>query len=189
LATPAQAIFRTDVFACENQRGFTTSGSEQSAEVFARRERRSPATTLAEVMRFTVRLSIDGDPVGFTYTSFDGSLPQWATSAFQSLSERWGARPGWDGYHAEPTKPQLVVNLLNVLSDLMQPNYLPPQIMPLADGGVQAEWHSSAKDLEVVVSALEQPTYYYFDRQSGTEEDSEIEPNYAHVQQLIGQLS
>jgi hypothetical protein len=188
MASIAQPIYRTDVFARQNQRVITTSGSMLPADVFARRERRAAAITLPESRRLTVRLSIDGDPVEFTYTAFDRGLPRWAGPVLQSLSDRWGARPGWDSYRAQPTNPQLVVKLLNILSDLMQQNYLPPQITPLADGGVQAEWHSRGQDLEIVVTAHEQPTYYYFNH-AGAEEEAEIDPNYAHVQNLIGRLS
>lgn len=189
MASPAQPIYRTDAFARKDQRVITTSGSMQPADVFARRERRAAAITLPESRRFTVRLPIDGDPVEFTYTTFDGGLPRWAGAVLQSLSDRWGTQPGWDSYRALPTNSQLVVKLLNILSDLMQQNYVPPQVTPLADGGVQAEWHSQGQDLEIVVTADDQPTYYYFDRASGAEEEAEIDPNYAHVQDLIGSFS
>jgi hypothetical protein len=191
MATLSQPIYRTDVFARQNQRIATTSGSMQPADVFARRERCVAAITSPEQRRFTVALATEGasEPVELTYTTFDRGLPQWAGPVLQSLSRRWGTRPGWDGYRAEPTNPQLVVKLLNILSDLMQQNYLPPQITPLADGGVQAEWHSSGQDFEIVVPADEEPTYYYFNLTSGVEEEADIGLNYAHVQDLIGLLT
>ena len=65
MASTAQPIYRTDVFACQNQRLITTSGSTQRADVFARRERRAAGIALPEPHRLTVRLSIDGDPVEF----------------------------------------------------------------------------------------------------------------------------
>ena len=191
MATLSQPIYRTDVFARQNQRIVTTSGSMQQADVFARRERRVAAITAPEQHRFTVALSIEGvsEPVELTYTTFERGLPEWAGPVLQSLSRRWGARPGWDGYRAEPTNSQLVVKLLNILSDLMQRNYGPPQITPLADGGAQAEWHSAGEDLEIVVRADEGPAYYYYNQASGVEEEANIEVNYAHVQDLIGRFS
>jgi hypothetical protein len=71
----------------------------------------------------------------------------------------------------------------------MQPSYRSPLITPLADGGVQAEWHLRGQDLEIVITADEMPAYYYLDPASGIEEEAAIEPNYAHVQDLIGRLS
>jgi hypothetical protein len=163
----------------------------QPTEFFSRRERRVAALTLPEQRRITIALSIEGapEPIALTYTTPDPGLPQWAASVLQSLSIRWGARQGWDGYHAEPTNPQLVVKLLNILSDLMQQDYRPPQITPLADGGAQAEWHAGRQDLEIVVRADEEPAYYYFHQDSALEEEGDIEPKYAYVQDLIGRLS
>jgi hypothetical protein len=188
-APPAQLIYGADVFGRQDQRILTTYGSLQRSDVFARQERQATATMLAEPLRLPVRLLIEGGPIEFTYVSFDRVLPPWSHFALQSLAERWGTRPGWDSYRAQPTNPELVAYLLNILSNLMQPSYLPPQIMPLADGGVQAEWHSSAQDLEIVVTAEDPPTYYYFNRRTGAEENSELERNYAHVQDLVGQLT
>jgi hypothetical protein len=191
MATVPQSIYRTDVFAHQNLRVLTTSGVIQPSDFFSRRERRIAAITLPEPRRFTIALSIEGasEPVELTYTSSDRGLPRWATAVLQSLSLRWGLRQGWDGYHAEPTNPQLVVKLLNILSDLMQHDYRPPQVTPLADGGAQAEWHSGGQDLEIVVRADEEAAYYYFNEASGVEEEGDIEPKYAHVQDLIGRLS
>lgn len=189
METIAQPIYGTAVFARQNQRLVTIAGSMQRADIFARRERRAAAIASPEYRRFTVRLSIEGDPVEFTYSTSDRVLPRWTGPVLQSLSDRWGARPGWDSYRAQPTNPQLVVKLLNILSELMQPDYHPPQITPLADGGVQAEWHSRGQDLEIVVTADERPAYYYFNQVSGAEEEAEIEPNSAHVQNLIERLS
>jgi hypothetical protein len=63
----------------------------------------------------------------------------------------------------------------------------PPIITPLWDGGVQATWHRNNKDLEVVVSADEPPTYYFHDATAG-EEEEELEPNLARVRTLIRQF-
>jgi hypothetical protein len=191
MATIQQPIYQTDVFAHQNLRIVTTSCAFQPTDFFSRRERRATAITSPEPRRLTIALSIEGEsePVEFTYTTPDGKLPQWADTVLESLSLRWGARPGWDGYRAVPTNPQLVVNLLNILSSLMQQDYHPPQITPLADGGAQAEWHSGGQDLEIVLRADEQPAYYYFNQASGLEEEGVLEPKYAHVQDLIRQLS
>jgi hypothetical protein len=81
------------------------------------------------------------------------------------------------------------VNLLNILLEIMQEDYAPPQVTPLADGGVQAEWHSAGHDLEIVVSADERPAYYYFNHESGKDEEAEMEAQYARVQDLIRRLS
>jgi hypothetical protein len=136
-----------------------------------------------------VRLPIDGEFITFVYTTLDAGMPRWAGPVLQSLTERWGAQPGWDSYQAKPTNPQLVVKLLNILSGLMQDDSPPPQIIPLADGGVQAEWHNHGQDLEIVVPAEEEATYYYFNQLTNSEEENYVGSDYAHVQELVVRLS
>jgi hypothetical protein len=54
---------------------------------------------------------------------------------------------------------------------------------------VQAEWHHNEQDLEIVVPALENPTYYYFNRRTNSEEGELLGPNYSRVQDLIELVS
>ena len=184
MASAADVLNRTDIFA--PQQAITSSATTQWTDVFARRERR--ATPIMVPTRLSVRLFVSGKTLEFVYTTFDGGLPKWAGSVLQSLAERWGALPGWDSYQATPTNPRLVAKLLNILSDLMQDDSGSPQITPLADGGVQAEWHHHGKDLEIVVPAEGEPTYYYFDDATSAEEENDLDPNYASVQGLIGRF-
>jgi hypothetical protein len=180
MATATDALYRTDVFAPQGI--VISTATTQLADVFARRER-PPAQR-----RFVVQLPIDGQTIKFTYTTFDSTLPRWADVVLRSLAERWGAQPGWDSYKATPTTPFLVVRLLNILSGLMQDESRSPQITPLADGGVQAEWHHGGQDLEIVVPADQEPTYFYFNRATNAEEEAAIDANYARVRALVGQL-
>lgn len=189
MSSMVQPIYRTDIFGRENQFSRASSGLIQRADVFARWERRPTAITSPEPRRFTVRLLVDGEPLEFAYTTFDEELPAWTGPVFKALSERWGARPGWDSYDAQPTNPHLVANLLNILLDLMHHDDAPPQVTPLADGGVQAEWHSREQDLEIVVTASEPPSYFYFDLAASTQEEADLDANYARVQVLIGHFN
>jgi hypothetical protein len=188
MATTAGAFDRTDVFALRDQRTITGSLGRQWADIFARRDRHQTAATMPRLHRTTVLLPIGDQSIDLAYSSCDPGLPQWAGSVLQSLSERWGVQPGWDSYSASPTSLQLVVKLLNILSALLQEDSPAPQITPLADGGVQAEWHQQEQDLEVVVPALENPTYYYFHGRTSEEEEAGLNANWARVQNLINRL-
>lgn len=126
MANTAGTLYRTTAFAQSQQR-IVSSPTTQWADVFARRERRAIPITIPEPRPLTVRLSIDGEPIEFTYTTSNGSLPPWAAPVLQSLSERWGARLGWDSYQAKPTSPTLVVKLLNILSYLLQDDSRSPK--------------------------------------------------------------
>ena len=189
MASTADALYSTEVFAPQQEHLITSSATTQWADVLARQERRATGVSMQEPRRLPVRISINGQTIEFTYTSFSVGLPNWAGSVLQSLVERWGAHPQWDTYRAKPTSPQLAVKLLNILSDLMRDGSLPPQITPLADSGVQAEWHNKGQDLEIVVSADEEPTYYYFNQATREDDEGDVGPNYAHVQNLIGRVS
>jgi hypothetical protein len=124
----------------------------------------------------------------FTYTDVAGGLPAWASPVLQSLVDRWGIHYGWDSYDARPTNPQLAAELLNILSDLMEDGMAAPLITPLADGGLQGEWHCHEQDLDIVVPAEGEPTYYYFNQASGEEEEGELGSNSAVVRRLIARL-
>jgi len=188
MASITDALYQTTVFA-QNQQLMTNATTTQAADVFARRQRRTTPITIPEPRPLTVRLSIDGEPMDLKYTSFNGALPPWAGAVLQSISERWGVRPGWDSYQAKPTNPNLVVKLLNILSDLLGDNSPSPQITPLADGGVQAEWHRHDQDLEIVVPAEEEANYYYFNSMTCAEEEADLNSNHAHIQDLVGRLN
>jgi len=59
---------------------------------------------------------------------------------------------------------------------------------PLADGGVQAEWHHADQDFEIVMPAAEGATYYYFNRQTGEEIEADLTADWESVRGLIKRL-
>src|SRR5260370_41939881 len=106
MASTADALYRTEVFAHQNQQAISSSATTQWADVFARRERRATRVSIPEPRRRTVRLSIDSEPIEITYTTFGAGLPKWPGPVLQSLSARWGTRPAGHIYRATPTHPQ-----------------------------------------------------------------------------------
>lgn len=158
----------------------------ESADVIAQRDRNIVSPSLQT--RYTRAEIFIGKRR--TRIQFAGSeLPPWLLPVVESLVERWGVNPGWNGYHAVPTNPYLAEQLLNVLVELMRDDFRPPQIAPLADGGVQAEWHHGNEDLEIVIAADNEPTYYYSNRASGEEEEASVRGNQARIPSLIEQLN
>lgn len=189
MASTAEAFNRADIFGPQNRHDLTGSLMASKTDVIGRRERRGVYATASELRRLKVRLLIEGVPVEFAYSTPNAVLPAWVAPVFQSLAERWGGRPGWDSYRAKPTDPSLVLTLLNALSDLMDSDSSPPQVTPLADGGIQAEWHSHDHDLEIVVSATDTPIYYYRSAASNHEEEAELHKDPARVRSLIGLMN
>lgn len=80
---------------------------------------------------------------------------------------------GWDSYRAEPITVEAAVAMLQILVCVMDRNSLPPQLFPLPDGGLQAEWHVSGSSVEIGVSG---------DGQSGsalTDGEEEVETEFS----------
>lgn len=149
-----------------------------SMDIFARRERSIPV--MPQRHQAIERVIQIGSQ--YILLTTEDNLPIWFEPVINSMSERWGASPGWDSYEARPTDSNLAIKLLNYLSEIMPDEAVPPIITPLADGGLQAEWHRGNKDIEVVVPYNEPARYYYFDAATDQEEEEELS------QQHIGRL-
>jgi hypothetical protein len=68
----------------------------------------------------------------------------------QELGQRKG---GWKGPRSHAVSLDSIAKLLGVLLDIGAYLAPPPQLVALASGGVQAEWHYSGQILEVGVNA------------------------------------
>jgi hypothetical protein len=159
------------------------------ADVFARRERQATMLPLGIISR-TERIRFeDLADILITYPDTGAGLPSWVVPVLRSLSERRGVKPGWDSYDAKPTDSRHIDRLMSYLFAVMVNSSTPPLITPLWDGGVQATWHRNSKDLEVVMSADEPPTYYFHDVATGEEEEEKLdESRLARVRTLIRQF-
>ena len=116
------------------------------------------------------------------------TMPLWFEPVIDSMSERWGALAGWDSYDARPTDLDHAIKLLNYLSQILPNKAVAPIITPLADGGLQAEWHRGDKDIEIVVPFDEPARYYYFDATTDAEEEEELEENFQVLRDHINSL-
>jgi hypothetical protein len=157
------------------------------ADVFARRERQATASYRQPKVK-TVYVQYRNRSGVITYPDSRPEPPPWLLPVLRSLLERRGVNPGWDSYDAKPTDVAHATRLLTYLFALMRDNSKPPIVTPLWDGGVQATWHGTGKDLEIVVSADEPPTYYFQDEAADEEEEELLEPSRARVQALIQQF-
>ncbi len=183
MASAVEAIYSTDIFGQQDAIG--SSLTSQGADVIARPDLSAYEFHVAP-KPYHIQITVGGRLFRFTYTATGGRLPRWAKPVFDSLASSWGVQRDWDSYGAGPTDPNLVVQLLNILSVVMEDTSQPPQLTPLADGGMQAEWHGTS-DLEIVVPSNEPPTYYFFDRATNAEEEGNIHDHCNRVRELIGQ--
>ena len=84
-------------------------------------------------------------------------LPQWHSEALAELAKLEGLVPGWDGYAGLPVSRLHANRALRFLGQFMEDGLPMPEIVPLADGGVQLEWHLPAHRVDFV-SDDENPT-------------------------------
>jgi hypothetical protein len=85
----------------------------------------------------------------------------WTASVEEQISKLLELPPDWDTYGASSIRIDAVDALIKVLRDVMYSTTPPPTIVPVADGHLQAEWHTHGVDLEVeVVDPLQIDVYY-----------------------------
>jgi len=93
----------------------------------------------------------------------------WYRAALDRLSALTELAVGWNGYEALEVKGDMAIDAAAFLTKVAFPGIAAPSITPLADGGVQVEWHRGGLDIEVAFSD-EEPGIYIVDRQDGEAE-------------------
>lgn len=68
-------------------------------------------------------------------------LPRWNEAALARLARLEGLTPDWDGYGGLPVSRVHANRAMRFLARFMDDSLPDPEIVPLADGGVQLEWH------------------------------------------------
>lgn len=85
----------------------------------------------------------------------------WTVSVEEQISKLLELPSNWDTYGASRIRIEAVDSLIKVLHDVMNPTTPPPTIVPVADGHLQAEWHTGGVNLEVeVIDPLQIDVYY-----------------------------
>ena len=99
-------------------------------------------------------------------------LPSWITPTTSTLSGLLNLPENWDSYGAQRIQEATVVKVLKLLAQILGINSPPPAVVPLSDGGIQIEWHRKQQDLEICFHVGAIPSYYYYDRRSGIENEN-----------------
>jgi hypothetical protein len=68
-------------------------------------------------------------------------LPPWQEQVVARLAELERLIPNWDGEGALPVSRRHANRANAFLARVMSPTSAAPEVVPLADGGVQLEWH------------------------------------------------
>jgi hypothetical protein len=100
----------------------------------------------------------------------------------QSLSTNWNS------YGAKTINHDLIQQSLFVLQLIMKADSPAPSVVPMADGGIQIEWHRKQQDLEIVFPAEEVPQFFYKNRATGAEQQG-FANEIANLAQLLNALA
>lgn len=98
--------------------------------------------------------------------------PSWITPTTKALSGLLNLPRNWDSYGAERIQESVVMRALMLLTQILGISSPPPSVVPLADGGIQLEWHRKQQDLEISFPVNALPTFFYCDRRSGIEDEN-----------------
>jgi hypothetical protein len=79
------------------------------------------------------------------------ALPQWLASTVRDLEEVLRLPAGWDSYGARSIDIEVVVLALEVLSQSAAAVTPAPIVVPTPEGGIQLEWHTQGRDIEVAI--------------------------------------
>jgi hypothetical protein len=93
--------------------------------------------------------------IHISFIGRDG-VPQdqwWARSVERAVNELFELPDGWDGPKSAQVSDLAATSALTVLAQLLVASgaRLLPQLFPLHDGGIQAEWHAGGDDIEIEV--------------------------------------
>lgn len=82
-----------------------------------------------------------------------GARPWWVVHVEEVLNQLLALPEAWDGRRAQRVTPEAVEGVVTVLAIVMTDTSATPQLFPLADGGLQVEWHVAHNDIEIEVDA------------------------------------
>lgn len=122
-----------------------------------------------------VTLTVRGTPRGLR--------PWWVDYVEQELTHLLRLPTGWDGRRALPLEPRAVEAMVAVLSRLMDESSALPQLFPLVDGGLQAEWHVGGNHIEIEVDGAGEPHVLATTVEGETIAEGVLEPT--HDRQLL----
>lgn len=126
-------------------------------------------TTLTELEAnpqwIEVQLANPEEEQGGTYSvAFPQAQSSWRVrEALNAINQVITLEEGWDSYGGQSTTIQAVLRALDFMNGILTSEAPMPQITAVPDGGLQLEWHTPGRDLEVEFRPEEGAYVYYWD--------------------------
>ena len=110
---------------------------------------RPPSSVVGHTNPEVVIVRVQSDPTG------------WVSRTIVKLNQLSQLQANWDSYGAKPIDRNAVLMALSLIGAIHSPHVPEPTIVPLPSGGLQFEWHTLQKDLEVSISPNGQTSVYF----------------------------
>lgn len=119
----------------------------------------------------------------------DAMSARWLRPSLEGLFRALTLGRGWDSYNARPIAYASAQSALDFLSRYLEPTTSAPAVVPLADGGVQLEWHRGGLDVEIAFSPDDEPELYVADHETGDAWDLDpSSPQFEEIRPLLTRL-
>jgi hypothetical protein len=112
--------------------------------------------------------------------------PGFKASVIGRVRELANLQPGWDGYEAPSPSPALIEAIVGLV--VSWPEHLAPRphVSPLGSGGIQLEWVSGSRVLELEFESPERLHYLRWHPDSDVADEAVISTNdHAQTEALI----
>jgi len=112
----------------------------------------------------------------------NASIQGWLRPVAQQLQYLLSFPGDWDHHGASPILPKHARSALRYLNAVMQPTTPAPSIVPVANGGIQIEWHRAGVDVELVFSDEDEGGLYCYDLQADRDWEGPAVEGFAELE-------
>jgi len=110
--------------------------------------------------------------------AFSSKPPMWSDDTIQNVTELMSLPENWDHQGAQAVSEEIACFSVNLLFELLDWRSPAPQVIPLAYGGLQFEWHQKGVDLELEFTAPDEVFASFEDHLTGKEFDKLLRTDY-----------
>jgi hypothetical protein len=119
---------------------------------------------------------------------FPPAAPTWIRPVLERLDSILALPEGWDGREANRPRVWHAVEVIGFMQRVMREATALPSIVPLADGGMQVEWHRGGLDVEATFTAGPDRGLYFADLSTAYEFEGPVDVGIGELRGLMGRL-
>jgi hypothetical protein len=112
----------------------------------------------------------------------------WLRDAISEVEALTKLPADWNTYGSRPIAASAATQAVGFLVDNAYAELARPAVVPLADGGVQLEWHRGGIDLEIAFSPVD-PGVYFEDTRSGETAEASLSDARSFVLSSLSRLA